>query len=293
MDEIDWLHFPPLPALRAFEATVRLGGFSAAGRALNVTHAAIAQQVRGLEAHLGLALVHRDGRSLAVTPEGHLLASALNEGFGGIQTALAALRDEDEDRPVTVTLTPTFATNWLMPRLGKLWSRHPGLTVSLRPDPRVLDLRRERIDIGIRYGSGTWPGVDARFLASARQMIVAAPALFGGRAAIPPEELADLPWVLETDWPEQRQWIACCTGLDPALLKITEFPTEELLLSAARQGYGLHVASAALVENDLRNGTLRVVLDNEDDNFGYHIVTPPGPLRPAARTFLRWLVATD
>ncbi|WP_347311691.1 LysR family transcriptional regulator [Defluviimonas sp. SAOS-178_SWC] len=289
MAGIDWLHFPPLHALRAFEATVREGGFSAAARALNVTHAAVAQQVRALEAHLSLSLVHRDGRALAITPEGEVLAAALSDGFGGIQSALDGLREGHEDRPVTITLTPTFATNWLMPRLGRFWAKHPEIAVSLRPDPRVLDLRRERIDFGIRFGEGDWPGVESSYLTSARYVVVGAPKLFGGKSELSREEMLALPWVLEPDWPEQRRWIACCTGLDPETLKITEFATDELALTAARQGFGLHISSAAVVEADLESGALRVAVDTDQDNPGYYIVTPPGPLRHPARTFLRWL----
>ena len=287
MPEIDWLHYPPLPALRAFEATVRLGGFSAAGRALNVTHAAVAQQVRALEAHLGLSLVHRDGRGLAFTAEGEQLALALNEGFGSIQSTLEALRAGGEDRPVAVTVTPTFATNWLMPRLGRFWDRHPEVPVSLRPDAKVLDLRRDRIDLGIRFGLGTWPGVEAEYLTSARYVVVGAPRL--AESATSAEAMARLPWVLEPDWPEQRNWIGCCLGLDPETLNITEFANEELALSAARQGYGLHITSAALVEEDLKSGALHVIFDSAEENPGYYIVTPPGPIRKSARLFILWL----
>lgn len=287
MEDVDWLHYPPLPALRAFEATVRLGGFSAAGRALNVTHAAVAQQVRALEAHLGFSLVHRDGRKLAFTRDGEQLAQALNDGFGAIQGTLEMLRAGGEDRPVAVTITPSFATNWLMPRLGRFWDRHPDVPISLRPDPKVLDLRRNGIDLGIRFGLGDWPGVDAEFLTSARYVVVGAPRLVQG--GVSTDDMARLSWVLEPDWPEQRNWIACCLGLDPTALNITEFASEELALSAARQGYGLHITSAALIEEDLKTGALQVVFDSAEENPGYYIVTPPGPTRKSARLFIRWL----
>ncbi|MEZ5777057.1 MAG: LysR family transcriptional regulator [Paracoccaceae bacterium] len=289
MSAIDWLHLPPLSALKAFEATARFRGFSSAARALNVTHAAVAQQVRALEERLGLSLAHREGRGLRLTPEGEDLAQALNDGFATIQSALERLRAGEKERPVTVTLTPVFATNWLMPRLRHFWAAHPDVAISLRPDPNVLDLARERIDVGIRYGEGEWPGVEARLLTSARYVIVGAPSLLGDRTGLTPDELAELPWVLEPDWPEQRNWLSCCGGVDPAKLRITEFATEELALTAARQGYGLQVSSKALVEEDVRKGTLRIVLAGDADSPGYYTVTPPGPLRPAARTFIRWL----
>lgn len=290
MTEIDWLHLPPLPALRAFEATARLGGFSAAARALNVTHAAVSQQVRALEAALGVSLVNRNGRNLELTPEGSALGASLTDGFSTIQAAVDDLKTGSENRPVMITLTPAFATNWLMPRLGKLWSAHPDIAVSIRPDPNVLDLRTERIDFGIRFGMGQWPGVDARYLTSARYVVVGAPELFDGRTRLAPADMAALPWVLQEHWPEQRSWISNCVGLDPDKLKVTEFSTEELALSAARQGYGLHVSAAALVERDVGSGVLQLAFEVDEEGPGYYIVTPPGPLRAHARTIMRWLL---
>ena len=142
MSDPDWLHLPPLSALRAFEAAARLGGFSAAARALNVTHAAVAQQVRALEEHLGAPLIHREGRGMVLTPEGAQLGARLTEGFLTIQGAVAAVRQRQEGAPVTVTMTPTFAVKWMMPRLWKFWELHPDIAVSLRPDIRLLDLGR-------------------------------------------------------------------------------------------------------------------------------------------------------
>ena len=95
MPDPDWRHLPSLSALRAFEATARLDGFSAAARALNVTPAAVAQQVRGLEADLGVALVIRQGRGLVLTPEGARLSAALAEGFSTIAGGIDALRHDE------------------------------------------------------------------------------------------------------------------------------------------------------------------------------------------------------
>lgn len=290
MAEIDWMQFPPLPSLRAFEAAARLGGFSTAARALNVTHAAVAQQVRALENHLGCALVLRQGRGMALTPEGAQLGAALSEGFGAMQGVVTAIRKRRDGDPLTVTMTPSFAVQWMMPRLWKFWEDHPEIGVSLRPDHRIIDLRREGVDLGIRFGNGTWPGVDAQFLTSARYVVVGAPELLGDRDRLTPDEMMSLPWVGEENWPERANWLKSI-GVDPKRIEMTTFPTEELSLSAARQGYGLHVESAALVEEDLAEGRLRLVHDAKEDRPAYFIVTPPGPQRAAARTFIKWLKA--
>jgi LysR family glycine cleavage system transcriptional activator len=288
MSDPDWRAIPSLSALRAFEAAARLGGFSAAARALNVTHAAVAQQVRALESDLDAALIHREGRGMLLTPEGARLGAALTDAFGMIQSAVGTIRSKADGDPVTVTTTPGFAVQWMMPRLWKFWEEHPDIGVSLRPDHRLIDLRREAVDLGIRFGTGKWPGVKAEFLLPAGYVIVACPEILGGRETLAVPEMMAMPWVGEENWPEGASWLSS-HGIDPAKLDITYFATEELARSAAVQGYGLHVESSALIEEEIADGRLKVVFDPKDDRPAYFIVTPPGPQRAAARVFANWL----
>ena len=287
---MDWRTLPSLTSLRAYEAAARLCSFSLAGRELNVTHAAVAQQVRGLEAELGVELIFRQGRGLAVTPEGAKLAQALGEAFRGIAQALAEVSGAAPGAPVRVTLTPAFAAQWLMPRLGAFWKAHPDIEVSLNPDKRLVDLRREGIDIALRFGNGKWPGLEAEFLTAADYVIVAAPDLLGGRHDLTPAELSAMPWVIEQDWPEALTWLKSF-GLKPDAMNISYMPTEELALSAARQGYGLHVEAAALVEADVEIGALEIVGRVRDDSLAYYMVTKPGPKRAELKVFMTWLKA--
>lgn len=255
-----------------------------------MTHAAVAQQVRALEAQLGVELLYRAGRGLALTAEGARLAQAIGEGFRGIEAALAEIRPVVEGAPVRVTMTPAFAAQWLMPRLRDFWRDHPEVALSLHPDKRVVDLRREGVEMGIRFGNGHWPGLEVEFLTAAHYVIVGAPSLLGGRTSLTAEEMSALPWVIEEDWPEALAWLRGF-GLRPDAMNISSIPTEELALSAARQGYGLHVEAAALIEQDVAAGTLVAVGAIRDDTLAYYIVTKPGPRRAELRTFLRWLKA--
>lgn len=284
---IDWKSLPPLSALRAFQAVAEAGGYAPASRTLNVTHAAVAQQVRALEAHLGVALVIRAGRGMALTAEGEDLARALSEGFGQIQTGVEQLRG-GQNRPVRISLTPSFASQWLMPRLKDFWDRHPDIALSLHPDARVLDLRREGMDVGLRYGNGAWPGVTAQFLAPARLAVACAPGLLNGRAVLGHNEMQDMEWFLTRDWPEQENYLVSL-GLNPAALSRTEFNSEDLSLAAARQGLGLVVESYALIEDDIAEGRLVLIHDSREHLPAYFAVTPTGPQRAAARAFLKWL----
>ncbi|HOZ34434.1 MAG TPA: LysR substrate-binding domain-containing protein, partial [Tabrizicola sp.] len=232
---IDWRTLPSLTALRAFAATADTRSFSQAARALNVTHAAVSQQVRALEDDLGRSLVQRDGRGVSLTTDGEQLHDALGEGFAAIQRGVEALRAGEVDRPVRVTLTASFAAQWLMPRLKGFWERHPDIGLSLHPDARVVDLHRERMDLGIRYGNGDWPGLDSTRLAAAGLVIAGAPSLLGGRETLSLEEMREMDWVLTRNWSEQDAYLRRL-GLDPGALSRTDVSGEELAIAAARQG---------------------------------------------------------
>ncbi len=205
-----------------------------------------------------------------------------------MQDAIVALRDQNADRPLSVTLPPAFAAEWLMPRLAGFWKRHPEIPLSLLPEHRIVDLREAGAALGIRFGDGKWPGVISEFLVEAPQIVVGAPELLGGRRSLSLREMSMLPWVREGDWPEQMQLLESI-GLQPAALRFTDFPNEELALSAAREGLGLHLESAALVDEDIRNGWLVKIHEIRDESLGYYIVRPPGPVGPAARIFVDWL----
>ncbi len=287
MAELDWHHMPSLTALRAFEAMARLGSFSAAARALNVTHAAVAQQVRGLEDWLGVALAYRDGRSMALTPDGALLAAALLDGFSAIQSGVRELQSRGADQPLRISVTPAFATLWLMPRLGRFWAKHADVPISLHPDRELVDLRRDGMDLAIRFGKGDWPGVEVEYLLSAEYAVVAAPKFLDGRVPTV-EDMKQMPWVAETRRPETLNWLRS-QGFDPDTLDITYIPTDELAYAAACQGYGLYVEPVALADEDLRLGKLEVVYSNDARLPAYFLVTRPGVVKPALRTFVHWI----
>jgi LysR family glycine cleavage system transcriptional activator len=284
------MQLPSLTSLRAFEAAARLGGFSAAARELNVTHAAVAQQVRGLEAALGATLLERSGRGLALTSDGERLAAALTASFEGIAAAVEEVRAGEDGRPLRVTLTPAFASQWLVPRLGRFWAAHPEVPISLHPERQVVDLLRSRMDLALRLGEGNWPGLEAEMLVPAAYTVVGAPALLGERSALSAAEMAEMPWIFEEGSYEERSWLRR-VGVDPEGLRAHTMPTEELALSAARAGYGLYVELMALLGDDLASGRLRAVHTATDPRFGFWIARRPGAVRPALRQFLRWLRA--
>jgi LysR family transcriptional regulator, glycine cleavage system transcriptional activator len=218
------------------------------------------------------------------------LAHSLAEGFATISRGVEMARSGGREQSVHISLTSGFAAHWLMPRLRHFWSAHPDIALTLHPDARVVDLRRDGMDLAIRYGMGNWPDVDAVFLTSARMVIAASPTLFAGKSAPTQAEWANLPWVLSKEWPEGLNWLRS-RKVDPALTEVSEFPTDELAIAAAREGLGLISESHALLEEDLRTGRL-ILLEEESETLpAYFVVTQPGQQRRAVRIFLKWLIA--
>ncbi|WP_324753824.1 LysR family transcriptional regulator [Roseovarius sp. Pro17] len=284
---MDWHALPPLTALRAFAALAQTGSASGAGTALNVSHAAISQQVKTLEAHMGLSLVRREGRGLALTPEGQQLAEALGEGFGLIAQRAAALTGADAQRPLQISTTPQFAAAWLMPRLRDFQARHPGVDLMVHPSPQRANPAPGGVDIAIRFGLGTWDGLESELLVSTDIVVTAAPALVGDRCFETREELREYPWLAELDHNPASDWMFRA-GLDEMRgTSVTQVPGN-LMLDGARAGHGIAVMTSSSVEADVAAGRLRILFRDAGET-GYFIVTRPGVMRPQAKAFLRWL----
>jgi len=284
---MNWLKLPPLSSLRAFSAFAEKGGVVQVGAALNVSHAAISQQLRVLEKHMGVALVRRDGKSLSLTPEGAHLARAVQLGFGSIGAAVEEVMSAGAARPVHVSLTPTFAASWLMPRLPEFQAKFPEISLTIDPSPHLVELTRGGVDVAIRYGSGGWPGVDCEMLLETPFVVVAAPSLLGGRSDWTPEELSQLPRLEEFGTTEASTWLVR-RGVDhPPQGRRISLPGT-LLLEGLRAGQGVTATVRHFVEQDIKAGRL-VELHTEPESSGYHILTAKTPLRPAVKTFVSWL----
>lgn len=285
---MDWRDLPSLAALRAFEAAARCGSLSAAARELNVTHAAIAGHVRKLEAFFRTPLLIRAARGMEATHDGIVLSRGLTEGFGILGAACRDLTDRNLARPLAVTTTPTFAENWLMPRLGGFWADHPDVNVTINPSPDVADLRRDGYDVAIRYGDGDWPGVCVEPLLSGDFVVVAAPSL---TARLPDAELDTLRgqlWIMDHHRAEER-YIAAHLDVAVDEIRMSTLATNGMVLSATRAGLGLALQTRNLVEPDLDAGRLEVVTPVPLDGIGYFLVTRPGVASDQLQRFSRWI----
>jgi LysR family transcriptional regulator, glycine cleavage system transcriptional activator len=283
-----WRDIPSLSALRAFCAFADSLSFSRAGQALNVSHAAISQHVRALEDHLGVLLVTRNGRRSTLTPEGLRLAQALEASFSVIHAAIEELRGSDSTRPLQVSLTPAFGVRWLMPRIGEFRHRHPEIELMLNPTPELVELKPGGVDVAIRYGRGHWAGLQTEMLLSTSIVIVAARNLVGERAIREPGDILDLPWLQEYGTNEMTLWLQTHGVLSPKIENLTHLPGY-MVLEGLMNGEGVSAMARALVEPEIDSGRLLVLFEDTDMESGYHIVTRPGVLRPAAKAFVSWL----
>ena len=287
---MDWRDVPSLAALKAFEAVARSGSYSAAARELNVTHAAVAQHVRTIESMLNVTLLQREGRGMALTEQGRALATELSAGFAQIISGVTAISRQNDSRPIVLSVTPSFAENWLMPRFADFWAKHPDFGLSIQPSMEVLDLKRDGIDLAVRYGKGVWPGLKATPLIKVDFTVVAAPSLLQGRTVNNFADLDGLPWLFETVHKEARRWVTD-SGVDLKESTVKEVPTFGMVMSAVRAGQYLSVVSSALVADDIRDGKLVALLKAEPAGLGYFIVHPQGMLPPRAKVLKNWLLS--
>lgn len=279
-----WRDLPSLSALRAFDATARSGSFAEAGRMLNVTHAAVTQAVRALEAELGAQLVQRAGRTVALTEAGAALARSLSDGFGTIAAGVETLRRAEASRVVRVATTTFIAETHVLPRLAGFWAANPGVEVAMTPGPASVDLGREGYDMAIRVLEDGWvepEGLEIRPLIRTPLLATCAPSMARG-------DPLQMPWIdgPGSAWDKEQLRKA---GIDPDRLRKVQLGSPHLEMSAARQGLGAMLATEIICRADFEAGRL-VALPVEGLPFvTYAAVLPRGPRRPAVEAFAGWL----
>jgi LysR family glycine cleavage system transcriptional activator len=283
-----WQSLPPLSALRAFAALAEAGSFSRAGEALNVSHAAVSQQVRALEDRLGVLLVVRGGPRGRLTPEGERLAQALETAFTGIAQAVDDLTGADAGRPLQVTTTSGFAAAWLMPRLSEFRHLHPDVELMLNPTSNLVELAPGGVDVAIRVGKGSWRGLESEQLDATSMVLVGSASLLADRVIREPRDILALPWLQELGTSEMSNWLRHHGIITPRKESVIHLPGH-LVLEGLRNGDGVSLASRVMIERELASGQLIALFEDVEPGLGYYIVTRPGVMRRPLRTFVAWL----
>ncbi len=289
---------PSLDTLRAFEAAARHLSFTKAAAELHVTQSALSQRVATLEDELGFALFERRARKLILTPRGRFLAAAMGRALAELAGAFERFEEGFGARRLALSVLPSFAARWLLPRLPQFHAEHPETEVAVSADAKAVDLRSSEIDVAIRFGAGRYPGMKTEFVMDDYVVPVCRPDLLPDGAALAgAAALADFPLLHDvttetdvsgSDW---RRWFAFA-GVPGEPRPGPRFNQGDLVLQAAAQGTGAALARLSLVADDLSAGRLAVMLNRPlRTRWDYYAVSLPAKAaRPAVAAFRQWLL---
>ncbi|MPW20464.1 Glycine cleavage system transcriptional activator [Paraburkholderia piptadeniae] len=255
-----------LNALRAFEASARHQSFSSAAAELNVTPAAVGQLVRSLEEWLGTPLFHRgtSGRSrLIPTETAERALPDIRAGFDRLSLGLDRLREGSRNGVLTVAVSPSFAGKWLMPRIERFHEMWPETDVRLDTNLKLVDFTAQGIDIGVRYGRGSWPGLVAEKLMDEQVYVVCSPAWLAKNGKLrTPTDLAgkalihDLSVDTHLGFASWSDWLKRAGVENVDARRGMRINNSAAVLQAVVDGHGVALARSVLARDDLAAGRL-------------------------------------
>jgi LysR family glycine cleavage system transcriptional activator len=282
-----------LTALRSFEAAGRHLSFTRAAEELFVSQAAISRQIRDLEETLGHALFERHHRSVILTERGTVLLRLLSASFDGIGRALDDLQAKPAETILRISVEPSLAAGWLVPRLDQFRRQYPDIDVALDADPRLADFKPGKVELAVRWSAAAnaWPNVQAAHLADIAVSPVLSPSLLASGAALrAPADLLAYPLLHEANRNGWHRWFQAA-GLAP--IPVTRGPLFEdtiLVLQAAIRGHGVALVDNLLAADELAKHQLMKPFDIAVPSGAYWLVAPDfGRLSHAARAFAVWI----
>ncbi|MBE2971623.1 transcriptional regulator GcvA [Burkholderia cepacia] len=288
---MDLRQLPALNAIRAFEAAARHENFSRAADELYVTHGAVSHQVRALEEELGVQLFTRNGKRLCLTDAGMRYAQQIRTALMVIADATRDVRASDRDRRLVVSMLSSFAARFITPRIGSFIERHPEIDVELQSTNSLTDFARDDVDLAIRFGHGSYPGLHVEALFDEVFFPACAPTLNDGKLPQTPADLVHYN-LLRSDDELWRPWF------DAAGLKTLTEPKRGILyqdssnlLLAAIDGQGIALVRRSLAVHDLLDGRIVRLFDIDGPSpWHYFFVCPPPLLNtPRVQAFRTWL----
>ncbi len=287
------MKLPPFAALRAFHAAATHDRYRDAAESLGLTESAISHQVRRLEEFLRTPLMDRSGRRPRLTDAGRRYLEQIEPAMRQIHAATEALLPASGRSAVRLTLPPSLAATWLIPRLGAFEREHPEIDLQLITTTRVTDLKGEQMDLAIRHGKGAWPDVEATFLLEETAMPVCAPDYLDPLPQEPsPEVLRNIRFIVNANIPDEWEEWARAHGVEPpAPNDLISFDAMEQALQVAESGHGLAMGRRPVVDAWLERGRLVAPFGGADlTGAAYYLCRPTAAMPTAAgRSLERWL----
>ena len=290
---------PPLNALKVFEAAARHLSFTKAADELHVTPGAVSQQIKALEDYIGGRLFRRTKRALLLTDAAQASLPILREAFDKLEEASRILTARGDSKRLTVSVAPSLAAKWLVPRLDRFHERMPDIEVWISADMDVVDFAVDDIDLAIRYGGGRYQGLETELLMEESILPVCSPRLLQGDHPLrTPHDLAHHP-LLHDGSPDQddtantnwAMWLKAAGVGDIDAKRGAKFNQSSLVIEAAVAGKGVALAKQTIALADLEAGRLVAPFDlTTPSNFSYYLVHPASKSRNAAvKAFKKWL----
>lgn len=285
---------PPLNSIRTFEVAARHLSFTRAADELHVTQSAVSHQIKALEEFLGVKMFRRLNRALVLTDEGQEYLPLVRKAFDQLHEATRRLIDQEARGKLTVSVLPSFAARWLVPRLGRFVQACPEIDIRLMPTADLVDFDRDDVDIGIRYGRGRYPGLRVDRLLEEDVFPVCSPRLLGPPHPLKqPRDLQHHILMHDDGHGDWRTWLLSSgvDNVDPQRGPI--FTDSSLLLQAAVAGQGVALARGALARDDLQCGNLvRPFELSLPVEFAYYLVCPEETAdQPKVSAFRDWIKA--
>lgn len=249
---------PPLNALRVFDSAVRHLSFTKAAEELFVTQAAVSHQIKTLEEFLGLKLFRRRNRSLLLTEEGQSYYLDIKEIFSSINEATRKLLARSAKGALTVSLSPSFAIQWLVPRLSGFNQAYPGIDVRIQAVDREEDKLADDVDVAIFYGRGNWTGLRTDRLYAEYLIPVCAPSLLTGEK--PLKTPSDLIYHTLLHDTSRRDWQAYVRQLEiQNQINVQQGPIfshSSMVIQAAVHGQGVALVNNVMARSEIESGRL-------------------------------------
>lgn len=277
----------PLNALRAFEASARLGSFTRAGLELRVTQTAISHQVKALEETLGLTLFKRLPRGLALTDEAQALLPVLSDAFRRMSATLSQFEQGNFREILTIGVVGTFAIGWLLPRLSRFREAHPHVDLRLKTNNNRADMLLDGLDLFIRFGDGAWHATEAVRLMEAPFSPVCAPQVATRLAQ--PRDLAGADLLRSYRQDEWAAWFRMA-GLEPLPARGFMFDSSRALVEAAALGAGVALVPVAMFAREIAEGRVVRPFAVEAPLGAYWLTWLKSRRQtPAMRAFRQWI----
>jgi LysR family glycine cleavage system transcriptional activator len=248
---------PPLNAVKAFEAAARHLSFTRAAEELFVTQAAVSHQIKALEDFLGLKLFRRKNRSLLLTEEGQSYFLDIKDIFIELGEATNRLLARSAVGSLTVSMSPSFAIQWLVPRLAKFSEKNPDIDVRIKAVDSNANSLTDDVDVAIYYGQGNWPGLRADKLRNEVLIPVCSPLLLNSAKPLAqPSDLKFHTLLHDSNRQDWQAWFRQCGVSDINVNQGPIFSHSSLVLQAAVHGQGVALGYSVLARPDIKAGRL-------------------------------------